>query len=122
MSTVHCHNCGEEYECELHEEQGLCEACRHLKVCRDCGEVFDPAKKQYKGGYIDQCSSCSRESEDADIKYVGRPGALNKSAAIDIYRANLKFVRSTLRRELACGFNANLAFSSPVSESKKDRS
>lgn len=91
-----------------------------MKTCRDCGKEFDPTTKQYKGGYIDQCSSCSRESGDAESRYVGRPGALNKSAAIDIYRSNLKFVRSVLRREGAVGFNANLGISSVVSESKKD--
>lgn len=84
------------------------------RICRDCGEEF--SRKNYKGGYIDQCDECSRATGDATKKYLGRPGDVSKSANIEIFRSNLPFVRSVINRERAVGFNANLGLSSPKSK------
>lgn len=37
-------------------------------ICRNCEIEFDPKIKKYKGGYINQCNDCSKESGDAEIK------------------------------------------------------
>lgn len=77
-----------------------------LIKCRDCGEKFDPHKK-VKRGYIDQCNKCSKKDIE---KYLGRPGATSKGANIEIFRTNLKFVRSILNKERGTGFGASLIF------------
>lgn len=81
------------------------------RTCRDCGKKF--RHKNYKGGYIDQCDACSRLTGDAEQKYLGRPGAVSKSANIEIFRNNLALARTVINRERACGFTANLGLSSP---------
>jgi hypothetical protein len=90
-----------------------------LLVCRSCGKKFDPDKKIIKAGYRDQCSTCSARSGDINQKYLGRPGATNKSADITIFRTNLATVRGTLRRESSIGRNANIDLSSAVNASAK---
>ena len=100
----------------------LCEVnSMTLIVCRNCGIEFDPEKKRriIKAGYINQCASCSASTGDINQKYLGRPGATNKSADITIFRTNLATVRGTLRRESAIGRNANIDLSSAVNASAK---
>lgn len=92
-----------------------------LRVCRDCETEFDPAKKSYRGGFIDQCSSCSRASGDAEQRYLGKPGLTNKDASIEIFRTDLARVRATINRENRIGFTANLPISSPGAEAAKER-
>lgn len=89
--------------------------------CRDCGKKFDPAKKRLiiKAGYVNQCAQCSARTGDVNQKYLGRPGSLNKSASINIFRTDLATVRNTLRRESAIGRNANIDLSSAVNASAK---
>jgi hypothetical protein len=92
-----------------------------MKICRDCGLEFDPDHKRTicKSGYIDQCAKCSVGSMDADIKYVGRPGATLKGANIEIFRENLGFVKQVIKGENSRGFTANLSLGSPVTQSAK---
>jgi hypothetical protein len=92
-----------------------------LILCRNCGVEFDLEKKRkiIKAGYIDQCASCSARTGDINQKYLGRPGATNKSADITIFRTDLATVRGTLRRESAIGRNANIDLSSVVNASAK---
>ncbi len=90
------------------------------KTCRDCGLEFNPKGKIYKGGFVDQCNECSRKTGDAEKRYLGRPGATNKGANITIFRTDLKFVKSVLRREGRIGYNANLGLNSSISQSAKE--
>jgi hypothetical protein len=92
-----------------------------LLVCRSCGIKFDPVKKKLiiRAGYVNQCASCSARTGDVNQKYLGRPGASNKSADITIFRTDLAAVRGTLRRESAIGRNANIDLSSAVNASAK---
>ena len=85
-----------------------------LVECRTCGKLFDPnAKKQLKGGYIDECPKCGWN--DRQAMYLGRAGGPHKSANIEIYRDNLAFYRAVLRREAGAGMNPNLGIASTVS-------
>ena len=90
-------------------------------ICRDCGVDFDPAKKKLiiKAGYVNQCARCSARTGDINQKYLGRPGATNKSADITIFRTNLAAVRGTLKRESTIGRNANIDLSSVSNASAK---
>ena len=87
--------------------------------CRTCGKEFDPrTKRKMRGGFIDQCIKCSK----GDVAmYLGRPGKSNKGGDIEIFRENLKFVKSILTKEKGAGFNANLIISSPKAVPPEDR-
>lgn len=82
-----------------------------LIECRDCGEMFDPKKKARRGGYYNQCPACSSGMGDREKMYVGRCGSPHKGAEIEIFRENLSFFRTALRRESACGMSPNLGIS-----------
>lgn len=87
--------------------------------CRTCGKEFDPkTKRKMRGGFIDQCVKCSKE--DRSEMYLGRPGATNKGANIEIYRKDLKFVKSVLNAEKARGPTANLIISNPANQLVRD--
>jgi hypothetical protein len=89
-------------------------------TCRDCGRSFDPDVKArtHKGGYRNQCLSCSVASGDADQKYLGRPGATAKGANIEIFRTNLETVKAVIQQEGRVGFTANLGLGSPAAVQK----
>ena len=93
-----------------------------IKVCRDCGVTFSVKEKKtlYKGGYINQCASCSASTKDAEQKYVGSHGATNKGPNIHIHKTNLQFVRQVLRLENSRGRTANLNFKSVINQSAKE--
>lgn len=81
-----------------------------LVECRTCHKMFDPkAKKKIRGGFINECPTCS--IEDSETKYLGRLGGPHKGAMIEIFRSNLKTVKSVLRVEAARGPTANLSLS-----------
>jgi hypothetical protein len=48
------------------------------------------------------------KSGDANQKYLGRQGATNKGANIEIFRGDLPFIKKVLDRENRIGFTANL--------------
>jgi DNA-directed RNA polymerase subunit RPC12/RpoP len=90
-----------------------------LITCRTCGREFDPIAKRklYRGGYYNQCASCSRKSGDAERKYLGRPGAINKSGNITIFRNNLETIRAQITYENRVGRNPNIRLNSPKTPS-----
>jgi len=90
-----------------------------MQICRDCGREFSLAAKRTicKAGYVDECAKCSVRSRDADIKYLGKPGATLKGANIEIFRENLPWVKAVIKGENARGFTANISLGSPVNQS-----
>ena len=84
-----------------------------LIECRTCGEMFDPAtKKSVRGGFIDECVFCSRRRNER--MYLGRTGCTGKGESVEIYRDNLDFYKTALKRECGAGMNPNLGISSTI--------
>ena len=84
-------------------------------LCRTCGEEFNPKTKTRRSqGFINECLICGRKNENEVQRFLGRPGATHKGANIEIFRDNLKYYATALRRESACGFGPNLGIASPV--------
>ena len=83
--------------------------------CRTCGREFDPKlKRTLRGGYADECTRCGRK--DRKQMYLGRPGATNKGANIEIFRTNLRFVQAQLNREKGAGMAPNIGISHPAAK------
>jgi len=80
--------------------------------CKLCDDEFDPERAEL--GY-DICLECS---EQATQRYLGR--RLEKCEGIEIFRTDLKFVKSVLSHEQRRGFGVNVQVSSPAYQQSRE--
>jgi hypothetical protein len=92
-----------------------------IRICRTCGDEYEPEQRKHRFGFIDQCDDCGRRERNEPDRSLGRRG--EKGIGIEIFRTNLTNVRTFLRNENRAFGPTGLNLQSTVeSKDKEDTS